>query len=228
MGSDVQDPILDEDDVASEIEADGSYPNKNKKGKAPKRVLKAEREKLKREQLNELFSKLASVLELSEQSNGKACILREAIRIVNDMLSEIQNLQKENATLLSESHYVATEKNELEDENSALQAQIKKMQSEIEERVAQSKPDLNVIPPECWQAETVPPGEGPNPLPSVDPTLQQPPILGPVYVIPVGPDLQSYSKPPSNVSKPHARYPTAADSWTSQLLEKQPAATPHS
>ncbi|GMH01353.1 hypothetical protein Nepgr_003192 [Nepenthes gracilis] len=219
------DPLLDEDDVEVEEELDGFCPNRNQQGKVPKRVLKAERERLKREQLNDHFSKLASVLDLSEQNNGKACILREAIRLVTDMLSEIQCLRRDNAALLSEWQYVTTEKDELKDENSALESQIKKIQSEIEERVAQSKPDLNVVPRECWQAETAshfadaPPAS----FPAVDPTLQQPPILGPLYVIPVGPDVQAFSKPaPSNVSKPHARYPTLADSWPLQLLEKLP------
>jgi len=47
--------------------------------------------------------------ELSDQNNGKASILNETIRLVNDMISQIQTLRKENATLLSESHYVSPE-----------------------------------------------------------------------------------------------------------------------
>lgn len=39
-----------------------SFPAGKNKGKVPRRIHKAEREKLKREQLNELFLELASVL----------------------------------------------------------------------------------------------------------------------------------------------------------------------
>uniref|UniRef100_A0A5B6Z8Q9 Iron-related transcription factor 3 bHLH domain-containing protein n=1 Tax=Davidia involucrata TaxID=16924 RepID=A0A5B6Z8Q9_DAVIN len=142
----------------------------------------------------------------------------EATRLLKDMLSQIETLKRENAALLSESQYVSIEKNELQDENSALEAQIGKLQSELEERVAQSKPDLNVSPSEFQQ-------------PELTHALQQTPIVSPVFVIPIRSDLQAYpepdaaqlsSKPTSNVSKPHARYPTPADSWPSQLLGKQP------
>ena len=43
---------------------------------------------------------------------------------------------------------MTVEKNELREENSALEIEIEKLQSELEERIAQSKPDLNVPPPE--------------------------------------------------------------------------------
>lgn len=235
MGSDLVDPVLHDDSEPGEDASDGCHPNKKKRGKVPKRVLKAEREKLKREQLNEHFSRLASVLELSEQNNGKASILNETIRLVNDTVSQIQTLRKENANLLSESHYMTTEKDELKDETSALEAQIKKMQSELDERLAQSKPDLNLTPLEYWQTEMASHFmEGClSQLPTADPTsTPQPPILGPLYVIPVGPDLQTFQKAdtttdphPVAVSKPHARYPAPTDSWPLHLLSKQPEAT---
>lgn len=230
---DVSGPLIDVDSDTPEDALDGTHVNKKKQGKVPKRVLKAEREKLKREQLNEHFNRLASVLELSDQNNGKASILNETIRLVNCMISQIQSLGRENATLLSESHYMTAEKNELKDENSALESQIKNMRSELEEKLGQSKPDLNVTPPESWQAEMASQFiESHLPqLPAIDPSTQQPPIVGPLYVIPIGPDLQTCQKvdtgsnPPVAVSKPHARYPTPADSWPLHLLSNQPEAT---
>lgn len=44
--------------------------------------------------------------EVSEQTNGKACILGEAIRMVKDTLEQIECRKKDNAALLSESQYV--------------------------------------------------------------------------------------------------------------------------
>ncbi|KAK9748039.1 hypothetical protein RND81_02G031100 [Saponaria officinalis] len=213
--------VNEESDAPEDVIDDGSQPNKKKRGRVPRRVLKSEREKLKREQLNELFTKLGSLLELSDPNNGKASILNETIRLLKDMITQIQSLRKENDTLLSESHYVTVEKNELKDENSALEIQIKSMQRELEEKLTQYKPDLNVTLPECWQPET---GH----------LSQQPPMLGPLYVVPINPDFDAFQKadtatnPPVPVSKPNPRYPTAADSWPLQLLSKQPKATAES
>lgn len=180
---------------------------------------------MKREHLNELFFDLASALELNQQNSGKASVLCEATRLLKDLFSQIDTLRKENASLLSESHYVSAEKNELKEENSALESQIEKLQSEIQARVAHSKPDLNVPPPEFHQPELAShfPGDSYG-LSAVDPALQQ---ASAVLVVPIHSDLQTYStpdsahhptKPGTNVSKPHARYPTSADSWPSQLL----------
>ncbi|KAA8540953.1 hypothetical protein F0562_024909 [Nyssa sinensis] len=138
---------------------------------------------MKREHLNERFLALANALELSQQNNGKASILSEATRLLRDMLSQIETLKRENGSLLSESQYVSVEKNELQDENSALEAQIGKLQSDIEERLAQSNPDLNVAPSEFQQSELTSHG------------LQQAPIVSPVFVIPIHSDLQAYPEP---------------------------------
>lgn len=232
MGSDIgDDPVLNEEsDAPEDAVDDGSQSNKRKRGKVPKKIVKAERERLKREQLNELFNKLASVLELNQENNGKASVLNETIRLLKDTVSHIQSLRKENETLLSESHYMTAEKNELKEENIALEVQIKKLQNELEERLGQSKPDLNVSPPESWQREMLTHfAEGHySQTPTTDLSSQQQPILGPLYVIPINPDLQAFQKvdaTPNNqpiaVSKPHARYPTPADAWPLQLLSKQ-------
>ncbi|CAJ1944071.1 unnamed protein product [Sphenostylis stenocarpa] len=210
---------------AVETSKNRSSSGKTNQGKVPRKIHKAEREKMKREHLNELFLDLANALDVNE-NNGKASILCEAARLLKDLLSQIQSLKKENVTLLSESHYVTMEKNELKEENCSLETQIEKLQGEINARVAQSKPDLNVHP----HLELAPleqpnfPGQSLQ-LHTMEPNLQQ---GSAVLLVPFPPDLQA-SFPASNVtevapnstsviSKPHARYPTAADSWPSQLL----------
>ncbi|KAK9996051.1 hypothetical protein SO802_020737 [Lithocarpus litseifolius] len=164
-------------------------PGKKNKGKVPKRIQKAEREKLKREHLNDLFSRPSQC----------SCCLEQVI----------------------------VEKNELREENSALEIEIEKLQSELEERIAQSKLDLNVPPPEFQQPELTShfPGDCVR-LPAVEPSSQQVPA---VFVLPIRPGAlpdvtQQTFKPNSNVSKPHARYPIPTDSWPSQLLGEQPTA----
>ncbi|KAL9263672.1 Transcription factor bHLH47-like protein [Drosera capensis] len=221
MSSDATDPRMDNDNDSAEDEMDGSCANKNKRRKAPRRTLKAEREKLKREQLNELFSKLVELTyslyaELNEETNGKACILREAIKFVNDVLSDIQTLRKGNAALLSEFQYLTAEKNELRDENCTLETQIKNIQNDIDERVSHSYPDVNLIPAEGWEPGTISniPESSPS-FQSVDLMLHHSPFLGPMYMIAASNDLQVHpiaakaADPPSIVSKPHAspRFP---------------------
>ncbi|KAJ6339190.1 hypothetical protein OIU77_007194 [Salix suchowensis] len=206
-----------EPDVSmEEVTGNRSFPA-GKKGKVPRR--KAEREKLKREQLNELFLELASALELSQTNTGKASILCETTRLLKDLLTQIESLKKDNVALLSESRYVTVEKNELREETSVLENQIGKLQGELESRVAaQSIPVLNVPPPEFQPPNF--PGDSFR-LPALDASaaaaaMQQAPA---VFVVPIRPDhVQGLPMTTSNVRKPHARYPTATDSWPSQLL----------
>ncbi|XP_050224485.1 transcription factor bHLH47 [Mercurialis annua] len=186
------------------------------KGKVPKRSHKAAREKLKREQLNDLFLNLANALDLTEPNNGKASILCETGRLLKELFGQIECLRKENESLLSESRYVTVENHELKEENSALDGQISSLQSELDARTAQSKPDLNMPPPEFHHPQFPPPYS--LGLPDADGPLQQP---ASVFVLPVHSNLQAYSASATSISKPHARYPTPADSWPSQLLGEQ-------
>ncbi|KAL4566529.1 hypothetical protein LXL04_030645 [Taraxacum kok-saghyz] len=185
------------------------HTTKKNPGKVPKRIHKAEREKMKREHLNELFLELAGALELSEQNSGKASILGETTRAVKDMIDQIKSLKKENATLLSESQYVMVERNELEDETCGLQKQITELKNIIKERTvnvnvnvsAQTNLDLNA--------------------PAVE--SHEPQYINPVFVIPAchPPSVAiDNNTPMTNVSKPYPRYPTPSDSWPLQLLEK--------
>lgn len=216
MGSQDAVPLVDKVNVALEATVDRDCPGKKNQKKVPRRIHKAERERQKREHLNELFFELSNALDLKQPNNGKASVLNEATRLLKDLFAQIECLKKENASLLSESHYVTLEKNELREENSTLETQIGSLQSELEARVVQSKPDLNAPPPDCLT------------IPAPEPTLGQ---AHTVFVLPIRSDLHAYplpnatqitSNPTANVSKPHARYPTSDDSWPTQLLRQKP------
>ncbi|XP_024977326.1 transcription factor bHLH47-like [Cynara cardunculus var. scolymus] len=201
------------------------HPSKKNPGKVPKRIHKAEREKMKREHLNELFLELAGALELTEQNSGKASILGETTRVVKDMLDQIKSLKKENAALLSESQYVTVERNELQDETCALQKQISELKSVIKERTVQKNLDLNAPAMESQEPQL--PQYLPHDIIRLPPGN---PLLNSVVVIPACHNVQIHTrpdsgliignKPVSNVSKPYPRYPTPSDSWPFQLLEK--------
>ncbi|KAI3759315.1 hypothetical protein L6452_07038 [Arctium lappa] len=182
-------------------------PSKKNLGKVPKRIHKAEREKMKREHLNELFMQLADALEVGEQNSGKASILGETSRFIKVMLDQIKSLKKENAGLLLESEYVRLEKNEIEDETCGLQTQIGELKRRLIKE--EKKLDLNAPPIELESQYF----------------MEDSPILKPVFVFPAYPNLQldgdggiGVGKAASNVSKPHPRYPTPLDSWPFQLM----------
>ncbi|KAK8710725.1 hypothetical protein V6N13_146038 [Hibiscus sabdariffa] len=214
MGSQTPAPLVEQTNAALKTSVGRSCAPKTK-GNVPKRIQKAEREKLKREYLNELFLDLANALDPNQPNNGKASVLHEATRLLKDLFSQIESLKKENSSLLSEFHNVNIEKNERKEENSTLETQIRELRSEIGIKVAQSKTNLNEPPPD---------------LPAVGTSLLQPPAL---LVVPLHPNIQSYpmldsttqlaAKLNSIVRKPHARYPTPTDTWPSKLLGEQSA-----
>ncbi|KAK9925990.1 hypothetical protein M0R45_023246 [Rubus argutus] len=230
MGSKDPAPVVDKVNGATQASVDRACPGRKIQGKIPKRIHKAVRERQKREHLNDLFLELSDALELNQQNTGKASILCEATRLLKDLLGQIKSLRNENVSLLSESNYMTIEKNELREDTSALETQIEKLQSELEERVLQSNPDLNA-PPAEFRPEVASHFTGNClGLPAQEPALQPAPS---VFVMPLHPDLHTYpladaayltSNTSSNVSKPHARYPTSVDSWPFQLLGEQPAA----
>ncbi|KAI3862980.1 hypothetical protein MKW92_041034 [Papaver armeniacum] len=223
MVSEVSGPMATQVNLGPEKTGGRSFRNKKNTLKVPKKIHKAEREKLKRDYMNELFLELGNVLEPTRQNNGKASILDDATRLLRDLLTQVKSLKKENVALLSESHYVTAEKNELKDENATLESHIESLQSELRgEDFIETRLGCSTFSKDHLT------------IPVVETALQSQPILGPVLVIPLCHDVQASpeteaiqtpNKILSNVSRPHARYPTPADSWPSQLLgEKQKAA----
>ncbi|KAG8384711.1 hypothetical protein BUALT_Bualt04G0146700 [Buddleja alternifolia] len=210
MGSETVDPVS----ISTR-----SCPSR-KKGKVPRKIHKAEREKLKRDHMNDLFVNLEKTLDLDQPNNGKASLLRDTIKLLGELLSQVDNLKKENVTLLSESNYVTIEKNELVEETSALDAQIKRLQREIDERA-------NVTLPQSNPTAQVP--EDHVAFPLVGHAPESTSVVGPVFVLPLHHESQvcpsaypdvNITKVPSSVSRPRPRYPSSSDSWPSHLLTK--------
>ncbi|KAI3784823.1 hypothetical protein L1987_43929 [Smallanthus sonchifolius] len=171
--------------------------------KVHRKIHKAEREKLKRDHMNDLFLDLTKALESATQNSGKSSALTDTIRIIQDLKAQVDSLKKENSVLLAESQYIAVEKDELKEENIAIEAHIKKLENQIDERVNSQS---------LWTSECNP-------------------VVGPVFVLPLqnDPKLYAESKIPEtvtkqlgpNVSKPHARYPSPSDSWPLNILSEQ-------
>lgn len=223
MVSEYPSSMANETNVTAEKPVDGSLVKKKNQGRVPKKIHKAEREKLKRDQLNELFLELGHILEPAQQNKGKAIILGDASRILRDLFAQVESLRKENAALLTESSYVTAEKNELRDENSALQAEIAELKNELQARMQS----------DCaWSNSTdMSPPTLPQPVSTVLPMQQQQPLVirpacaAPIrelQLFPESPTTPTQPTPSSNVRRPHARYPTPSDSWPGQLLSGLP------
>ncbi|VAH41562.1 unnamed protein product [Triticum turgidum subsp. durum] len=181
------------------------------KKKAPRMIHKAEREKHKRDLLNDLFGELGEMLEADRQTNGKACILTDTTRILQDLLSQLESLRKENSTLQNESHYVTMERNELQDENDVLRNEILKLHTVF--------PSHQPMQPSTIASAVFP----------LQQPLQQTTILEHPYAPPPPPrelklfpdtasDIEGLepSEDPeaaNHIARPLARYPTESASW---------------
>ncbi|XP_062182551.1 transcription factor BHLH062-like [Phragmites australis] len=130
--------------ASAEKPVNGS-PEQRSQEKGPKKTHKAEREKLKRDQLNDLFLELSSMIDLGRQNNGKASVLGDAARVLRDLITQVESLRKEQSALLTERQYVSSEKNELHDENSTLKARITELQNELRARMGNNSLNLSSL-----------------------------------------------------------------------------------
>ncbi|PSS33715.1 Transcription factor bHLH47 like [Actinidia chinensis var. chinensis] len=236
MVSEAPGPLTDDINVVTEKPVISRRFSRSKVNpvKIPKKIHKAEREKLKRDDLNVLFLELSNTLEPAHQNNGKASLLSNATRLLRDLLCQVDALKKENTSLLSESHYVSSEKAELREEKSALQAQIEDLKIEIQERI-HSKYAWKFDHSQTQHKTASQLQEDHLVMPVYDHASQPAPVLGPLFVVPFhhhdfpvhreSDTSDPASKVPSNISRPHARYPSSSDAWPSQILAKQSETT---
>ncbi|KAI5573193.1 hypothetical protein POPTR_010G072900v4 [Populus trichocarpa] len=93
---------------------------------------KACREKLRRERLNDRFQDLSSVLEPGRPAKtDKPAILDDAIRVLNQLKNEAQELKETNEKLLEEIRSLKAEKTELREEKLMLKADKEKMEQQL-------------------------------------------------------------------------------------------------
>ncbi|KAL2907101.1 hypothetical protein RDABS01_005811 [Bienertia sinuspersici] len=102
---------------------------------AVRKVQKADREKLRRDRLNEHFLDLGNVLDPDRPKNDKATILVDTIQILRDLTAEVNKLKAECTTLSEESHELTLEKNELREEKSSLKSDIENLNSQYQHRL---------------------------------------------------------------------------------------------
>ncbi|XP_073028996.1 transcription factor bHLH121 [Primulina eburnea] len=146
-----------------------------------RKVQKADREKLRRDRLNEQFTELGNTLDPDRPKNDKASILTDTIQILKDLASQVDRLKAEYAALTEESRELTQEKNDLREEKTSLKSDIDGLNSQYQQRMRVMYPwagmDHSVVmhPPSYPFPMPVPIPTGPIPL---HPSLQPYPFYG--------------------------------------------------
>ncbi|CAA0815623.1 Transcription factor bHLH121 [Striga hermonthica] len=146
-----------------------------------RKVQKADREKLRRDRLNEQFMELGNTLDPDRPKNDKASILSDTIQMLKDLTSQVDRLKSEYAALTEESCELTQEKNDLREEKASLKSDIENLNVQYSQRMRAMYPwagmDHSVV---------MHPPSYPFPVPVPMPA---PMAAGP---IPLHPSLQPY------------------------------------
>ncbi|XP_058752669.1 transcription factor bHLH104-like [Vicia villosa] len=122
-------------DIPSGVVACQEENNTRKRGRGEschKAGTKACREKMRREKLNERFCDLSAVLDPGRPvRTDKPAILDDAIRVLNQLKTEAEELKETNGKLLEEIKCLKAEKNELREEKLVLKADKEKMEKQL-------------------------------------------------------------------------------------------------
>ncbi|KAK9284313.1 hypothetical protein L1049_023484 [Liquidambar formosana] len=147
---------------------------------AARKVQKADREKLRRDRLNEHFLELGKTLVPDRPKNDKGTILTDTIQMLRDLTAEVGILQAEYAGLSEESRELTQEKNELREEKASLKSDIDNLNIQYQQRLGVMFPWTAIDP----SVVMGPPYSFPVPLPvrpsaiPIHPSLQPFPFFG--------------------------------------------------
>ncbi|XP_021286153.1 transcription factor bHLH121 [Herrania umbratica] len=102
---------------------------------AARKLQKADREKLRRDRLNEHFLELGNALDPDRPKNDKATILTDTLQLLKDLTSQVTKLKAEYAMLTEESRELTQEKNDLKEEKASLKSDIDNLNIQYQQRV---------------------------------------------------------------------------------------------
>nr|XP_043607420.1 transcription factor bHLH121 [Erigeron canadensis] len=127
---------------SDKYEFDGSSPafqfknTDSRPGPEPKdrKLQKADREKLRRDRLNEQFTELGKTLDPERPKFDKATILGDTIQILNDLTAQVSRLKSEYTALTEESRELTQEKHDLREEKASLKSDIENLNLQYQQR----------------------------------------------------------------------------------------------
>ncbi|KAL6640217.1 hypothetical protein ACP70R_022066 [Stipagrostis hirtigluma subsp. patula] len=145
---------------------------------AARKVQKADREKMRRDKLNEQFQELGNALDPDRPRNDKATILGDTIQMLKDLTSQVNKLKTEYKSLSEEARELTQEKNELRDEKASLKSEVDNLNNQYQQR-------MRVLYPWAGMESSVVIGP---PAPYTYPV----PVPIPSGAVPMHPQLQAY------------------------------------
>ncbi|KAK9678792.1 hypothetical protein RND81_11G233400 [Saponaria officinalis] len=186
-----------------------------------RKVQKADREKLRRERLNEQFIELGNALDPERPKNDKATILTDTIQLLRELTAEVNKLKAECSSLSEESRELMQEKNELREEKASLKSDIESLNAQYQQRVRVMFPWTSVEPSVVMAA---PPYSYPMPMPippgpiPMHPSLQPYPFFGNqnATALPNHPPFIPYTNPPN----PHVEQQPVPHASASRVSSK--------
>uniref|UniRef100_A0A7N0UBV9 BHLH domain-containing protein n=1 Tax=Kalanchoe fedtschenkoi TaxID=63787 RepID=A0A7N0UBV9_KALFE len=138
-----------------------------------RKVQKADREKLRRDRLNEHFLELGNTLDPERPRNDKATILTDTVQELKDLTTEVSRLKADYAALSEESRELTQEKHELREEKASLKADIDNLNLQYQQRVGVMFPWTSMDPSVVLTSPYPYPYPLPAPTPiAMHPTLQ--------------------------------------------------------
>ncbi|KAG2696422.1 hypothetical protein I3760_07G058900 [Carya illinoinensis] len=189
---------------------------------AARKVKKADREKLRRDRLNEQFLELGNTLDPDRPKNDKATILTDTVQVLKDLTAEVGRLKAECSALTEEARELTQEKNEVREEKASLKSDIESLNVQHQQRLgvmfpwAAIDPSAVMGPPYSYPVPVpVPPG----PLP-MHASLQPFPFFG-NHNRGTVPNPCSTFIPYPTASNPPMEPPSAQHASTSQISSKQ-------
>ncbi|XP_056164994.1 transcription factor bHLH121-like isoform X2 [Syzygium oleosum] len=144
---------------------------------AVRKSQKADREKLRRDRLNDQFIELGNTLDPDRPKNDKATIISDTIQLLKDLTAQVNQLKAEYSTFCEESCELTQEKNDLREEKASLKSEIESLNAQYQQRARAMYPW-----PVMDHSVVMAPPSYPYPVPVAVPS-------GP---IPVHPPIQPY------------------------------------
>ncbi|KAI6677607.1 hypothetical protein NL676_038403 [Syzygium grande] len=99
---------------------------------AVRKSQKADREKLRRDRLNDQFIELGNTLDPDRPKNDKATIISDTIQLLKDLTAQVNQLKAEYSTFCEES--LDEEKNDLREEKASLKSEIESLNAQYQQR----------------------------------------------------------------------------------------------
>lgn len=101
-----------------------------------RKIQKSDREKLRRDKLNEHFQDLGNVLDSDRRKNDKATIVIDAIQALKDLTSEVSRLRSEHVALYRESNELTLENKELREDKTSLLSDVSALEVQYQQTLS--------------------------------------------------------------------------------------------